>query len=199
MRCPSCESTKHVVTETKRASVNGPEDALRRRRMCSDCGHSWVTTERIDRWDPHKREWEGRGPELPPLPPKEQKPRQQKPAAFWPVAMDAAHDYLQGIDGMVCNSFLAWWNDSRRSKHGANAAWTVAAFRLNAERVRRLAYWQQQLLVNAGIEHGWQALNPNYLRDELARPPLPPGSAGFGPKSSGLAGALALIEGGKDA
>lgn len=196
MRCPECDSTANWCRETKRATVVTPEDALRRRRVCRDCGHEWSTTERQDRWDPHRREWVGHQPaELPPLPPPKPAKQRRASATFHPVDMDAAADLLVGIPPDVATVFLDWWNGSRRSKHGTKAAWTRAAFKMSADRVKKLVHWQQVLLTNAGVEFGWQALNPTYLRDELAKGE-PRHGAGFKPQSSGLAGALAIIEGG---
>ena len=198
MRCPNCRSTAHFCRETKRATIVEPEDAYRRRRVCRDCGHEWVTTERQDRWDPALKQWVGHQPaELPSLPaPAKPGRARNAAAAFFPVAMEDAAELLLGIPAEVATSFLDWWNGSRRSKHGTRAAWTQGAFRMSAERVKKLALWQQMLLVQAGVEHGWQALNPTYVRDELAKgQPRQPG-ADFVPQSRGLAGALAIIEGG---
>lgn len=200
MRCPNCRSTGHFCRETKRATIVEPEDAYRRRRVCRECGHEWITTERTDRWDPHRREWVGhQAPELPPVPPPAEagtrRGRSSKPAAFFPVVMGDAAELLLGIPPDVATMFLDWWNGSRRSKHGTQAAWTRGAFRMSAERVKKLVHWQQVLLVSAGVEHGWQALNPTYVRDELAKGE-PVRGAGFVPQSRGLAGALAIIDGG---
>jgi hypothetical protein len=65
---------------------------------------------------------------------------------------------------------VQWWNESRRSKHKGNATWTEAAWQASVSRVAALPQAQQMLLAQAGVEHGWQALKPEYIKDELARP-----------------------------
>jgi hypothetical protein len=123
-------------------------------------------------------------------------PKPDKPAAFYPVGMADAAEILVGIPPTIAADFLEWWNSSRRSKHGTRAAWTARAFSQSAERVKALPEWAQTLLVNAGIEHGWQSLQSSYIQGELAQGP-PGQGAGFRPQSQGLAGALSIIEGGK--
>jgi len=199
MRCPNCQSTSHICTETKRCTVVNTEDSYKRKRICQECGHQWTTTERIDKWDNDQRQWTGHAePELPKVPGpavRAKEPRQGKPAAsrFHPITLEQVAGTLLGIPPDVCELLLEWWNNSRRSRHGASAAWTEKAFTMSAERVKKLAHWQQVALVTAGVEHGWQALNPNYSRDLLANPPR---QSGFQPQSQGLAGALAIIQGG---
>jgi hypothetical protein len=65
-----------------------------------------------------------------------------------------------------------WWNESRWGKHRTQATWTQAAFTLSANRVMDLVGKGQghtaRALVDAGIEHGWQALKPEYLRGPIA-------------------------------
>jgi len=198
MRCPKCQSTGNFSTATKRCTVNSSEDSLKRKRICRDCGAQWTTTERIDKWDNDLRQWTGHTePELPKVDPvvRTREPRQSRPAAsrFHPVTLEQAADQLLGIPPDVCQLLLEWWNNSRRSKHGASAAWTEKAFTMSVERVKKLVHWQQVVLTNAGIEHGWQALNPNYCKDLLAKSPR---QGGFTPQSQGLAGALAILQGG---
>jgi hypothetical protein len=65
---------------------------------------------------------------------------------------------------------VQWWNESRRSKHGAKATWTPAAWQASVLRVSRLPIEHQLALCRAGVEHGWQALKPEYLKDELTKP-----------------------------
>lgn len=200
MRCPQCQSTGNFATETKRCTVSSSEDSLKRRRICRDCGAQWTTTERIDKWDHGRRMWTGHAePELPVIPDsavvRTREPRQSRPAAsrFHPVTLEQVADILLGIPPEACQMLLEWWNNSRRSKHGASAAWTEKAFAMSAERVKKLPHWQQLALTRAGIEHGWQALNPSYCKDLLAKPPR---QGGYQPQSQGLAGALAIIQGG---
>jgi hypothetical protein len=65
---------------------------------------------------------------------------------------------------------VQWWNESRKSRHGVKATWTEAAWKASVYRVANLPECQQVLLCKAGVEHGWQALKPEYLKDELAKP-----------------------------
>ena len=198
MRCPKCNLTSNFVIETKRCTVIFTEDSLKRRRVCKSCATRWTTTEVIGLFDNRMGEWTGRAePELPKVDPvvRTREPRQSRPAAskFHPIALEQVADILLGIPGDVCQLLLEWWNDSRRSKHGASAAWTEKAFTMSVERVKKLVHWQQVVLTNAGIEHGWQALNPSYCKDLLAKPPR---QGGFTPQSQGLAGALSILQGG---
>lgn len=65
---------------------------------------------------------------------------------------------------------VEWWNVSRRHKHGSSAAWSFAAFQGSVHRLEKLPPHQQVLLAQAGVEHGWQALKPEYVKEELAKP-----------------------------
>ena len=65
---------------------------------------------------------------------------------------------------------VQWWNESRKSRHGVKATWTEAAWKASVYRVANLPECQQVLLCKAGVEHGWQSLKPEYLKDELAKP-----------------------------
>ena len=207
MRCPECDSTSNLATETKRATVASLQDAFKRRRICRDCGAQWTTTERIDKWDFDLKQWTGHaGPDPEPRLPKvsEQtvvrtrpRPQRAKPAAFHPVALEQAAGVLLGIPADVCLMVLEWWNNSRRSKHGASATWTEKAFTMSVDRVKKLPHGQQVMLAQAGVEHGWQSLNPSYCKDLLAQQQQQQQRhGGFRPQSQGLAGALAIIQGG---
>lgn len=199
MRCSKCQSTSSLIMETKRCTVANPDDSLKRVRLCKKCAHKWITTEVTGIFDRRMSEWTGHPePQLPEVPDpvvRTTEPRQTRPAAsrFYPIIMEQVADQLLGIPPEVCLLLLEWWNNSRRSKHGTAAAWTERAFINSAERVKKLPHWQQLALTNAGIEHGWQALNPTYCRDLLAKPPR---QGGFQPQSQGLAGALAILQGG---
>ena len=201
MKCPSCGSFRTYCRTTQRCTINSPEDALRRNRVCHECNHKWSTTERVDEWDRQTKSWKGHspGPQLPPssmTSKRSRSPKAAKPAAFYPVGMADAADILVGIPPTIAADFLEWWNSSRRSKHGPRAAWTRRAFIQSAQRVKDLPEWAQTLLVNAGIEHGWQALQSSYIQGALDKGP-PGQGAGFRPQSQGLAGALSIIEGGR--
>ena len=80
---------------------------------------------------------------------------------------------------------VEWWNVSRLSKHGKAAVWSELAFCLTCRRVGKLPPWQQRALTEAGIEHGWQTLKPEYIKD--TRPPI---SAGLVPKSTAMQEAI---------
>ena len=201
MKCPSCGSFRTFCRTTQRCTINSPEDSLRRNRVCHECQHRWTTTERPDEWDRQTKAWKGHGPG-PQLPPdsmtskRSKAPKPSKPSSYHPVAMTEAAPILVGIPPEIAVDFLEWWNSSRRSKHGRRATWTERAFAQSAERVKALPKWAQKLLVAAGIEHGWQALNPSYIQEQLDKGP-PGQSHGFRPQSQGLASALSIIQGGR--
>ena len=79
-------------------------------------------------------------------------------------------DCLVNVVAEVQPLLVQWWNESRKSKHKGNATWTEAAWQASVQRVSKLPHWQQVVLAQAGVEHGWQALKPEYLKDELAKP-----------------------------
>ena len=211
MRCPKCNMTNNFVIETKRCTLAANEDSLKRRRVCKTCATRWTTTERIDKWDFDLQRWTGHqsGPDPEPQLPKvpeppvartRSRPQRAKPAAFHPVALEQVAGVLLGIPADVCVMVLEWWNSSRRSKHGASATWTEKAFTMSVDRVKKLPHGQQVMLAQAGIEHGWQALNPSYCKELLAQQQKQQQRhGGFRPQSQGLAGALAIIQGGKGA
>jgi hypothetical protein len=194
MRCEKCGSTSNLTLETRRVSFQSPDDGLKRKRLCRSCGHEWITTERVDRFDRRLKQWDGHPADRAQATarPRARRARQKKPAAFWPVTMEQAADDLLGIPADVGSTFLEWWNNSRRSKHASGAAWTQAAFRGSANRVKALPHWQQAILVQAGVEHGWQALYPSYIKERLMQQQR---GAGWRPQSAGLAGALSVIQG----
>lgn len=204
MRCPKCQSTNNVATQTRRCTIRESQDAFKRTRICRDCGAQWATTERIDKYDFDLQEWTGHvalepEPELPVVPKPAPRPQRIKPAVFHPVSIDEVAGIVVGIPADVCLLLCEWWNNSRRSKHGTAAAWTERAFTMSVERVKKLPHGQQHMLVNAGIEHGWQSLNPSYCKELLAQQQQQQQRhGGFRPQSSGLAGALAIIQGGGD-
>lgn len=80
---------------------------------------------------------------------------------------------------------VEWWNVSRQHKHGAHATWSEFAWSLTVKRVAKLPVWQQVALAEAGIEHGWQTLKPEYIRD--LKPPM---DAGLQPKSTAMQEAI---------
>jgi hypothetical protein len=73
-----------------------------------------------------------------------------------------------GLPPALFDKLLTWWNESRWVRHRTQAAWTRVAFTLSAGRVAFLCqqgrHDMARALVDGGIEHGWQALKPEYLR-----------------------------------
>ena len=94
------------------------------------------------------------------------------PAPNRMIPLTGAEPWLQActydVPSPMLDDLLKWWNESRWEKHRTNATWTQAAFTLSAKRVDLLCKQGQQhlarKLVDGGIEHGWQALKPEYLR-----------------------------------
>jgi hypothetical protein len=80
---------------------------------------------------------------------------------------------------------VEWWNVSRRQKHGNHAAWSERAWQLTINRVALLPAWQQLALAEAGIEHGWQTLKPQYIRDVK-----PPTGSALAPQSTAMQEAI---------
>lgn len=170
MNCPKCGHAFSRVLDTTRV-----QQGLRRYRVCSDrkCRHKFRTLERIEEWDYMIRDYIQPG-DIRPVPvlgavpdPPEDRIAAKRREPY------VAHINDAGIATLVPEAqplVVEWWNVSRRSKHGARAAWTYPAFHASVCRVALLPTHQQVLLAQAGVEHGWQALKPAYLQDELAKP-----------------------------
>lgn len=167
MNCPKCNHEQSRVIDLKRKS-----DGLRRGRICAGCGHKFNTLERVEIWDPTLHGYvapgEGR-PALEVVPDHFVEPTKK-------VAATARHE--ASVDE-ECVSFVSpearlllvqWWNESRKSKHGAKATWTRAAWEASVQRVSSMPTDMQLALCRAGVEHGWQALKLDYIKDELAKP-----------------------------
>lgn len=131
--------------------------------------------------------------------------RSSKPAAFWPITMAQAVPYLGApgtdlvpIPGDICLSVLDWWNESRRSKHGARCVWTEKAFAKSCRRLASLPHWQQRLLVDKAVENGWMGLDVSFIETEIQRltREQQQRQRPHGPQSPQLRDALVLIEGG---
>jgi hypothetical protein len=95
------------------------------------------------------------------------------------------HQAMRAVAPDVQPMLVEWWNVSRLQKHGNKAVWTELAFTFSVRRVALLPPWKQQVLAEAGIEHGWQALKPEYIKDAPA-----PASSGLAPKSSAMQEAI---------
>jgi transcription elongation factor Elf1 len=181
MNCPSCGHIQSRVIDTQRK-----RDGLRRHRVCSKCGHRYQTLERIELWDPAVHGYVAvvdeqdpvvkafaemggnvvRLDRVNPQPVEEPAAAKKRPSnRRWHPA---------GVPAGVCEEaaplLLEWWNESRRLKHGGQAVWSERAWLASVDRVIALPNWQQMLLCHAGVEHGWQALKPEYLKEELAKP-----------------------------
>lgn len=166
MNCPSCGHIQSRVIDTQRK-----RDGLRRHRVCSQCGHRYQTLERIELWDPavHSYVASEQRPALAVVPDHAvEVPKKVAATARHQASLD--DDYLVNVCAEAQPLLVQWWNESRKSKHRANATWTKAAWEASVQRVSALPSWQQVLLANAGVEHGWQALKPEYLKEELAKP-----------------------------
>lgn len=177
MNCPKCNHEQSRVIDLKRKS-----DGLRRGRICAGCGHKFNTLERIEIWDPTLHGYVA--------PVDERDPVVKAFAEMGgnvvrldhvgepnkKVAATARH---QASVDEECVSFVSpearlllvqWWNESRKSKHGAKATWTRAAWEASVQRVANMPTDLQLALCRAGVEHGWQALKLDYIKDELAKP-----------------------------
>ena len=167
MNCPSCDHTQSRVIETIRV-----RDGLRRHRICSKCRHKFSTLEQVALWDPTLNGYVSVVEERPALAvvPDHSAAAPKKVAATGRHQASLDDDCLVNVCAEAQLLMVQWWNESRKSKHRANATWTKAAWEASVQRVAALPKWQQMLLAHAGVEHGWQALKPEYLKDELAKP-----------------------------
>lgn len=167
MNCPSCDHTQSRVIETIRV-----RDGLRRHRICSKCRHKFSTLEQVALWDPTLHGYVAAVEERPPLAvvPDHFVEAPKKVAATSRHQASLDEDCLVNVCAEAQPLLVQWWNESRKSKHRANATWTKAAWEASVQRVASLPSWQQVLLAQAGVEHGWQALKPDYLKQELVKP-----------------------------
>jgi hypothetical protein len=185
MNCPYCGNPRNRVLETR--NFQG-ENAIRRRHACRGCGEPFTTIQRIEAY--HSGGWQPVPLAAVPNP----KPALPAPAAPRRRAASPAPDRLHPIAGdepwlerlnlppELMTDLLKWWNESRWGKHRLAATWTQAAFTLSANRVGILCqqgmHWNARALVDAGIEHGWQALKPEYLRGTVTASPPAAAPAG---------------------
>jgi hypothetical protein len=170
MNCPKCGGTSNRILDTIRV-----REGIRRHRICNGkrCRHKFATLERIEEWDPGIQSYVAVAPDQPaPLAPVIRL-QQDRPAAAAKTQRHAAsldEDCLVNVCSEAQPLLVEWWNVSRKSKHGAKAAWSEAAWLSSVARVAKLPAWQQVLLARAGVEHGWQTLKPEYMKDELTAP-----------------------------
>jgi hypothetical protein len=119
--------------------------------------------------------------------------KQRAAAAFWPVTPDQAGEDLRRLPSELQEDILRWWNESRRSKWGSKASWTERAFSLSVNRVIAFASGYPKtarLMVEGGIEHGWQALKPEYLQGGAPLSASTANGAGPMPKDPAMLSAL---------
>ena len=170
MNCPKCGNESSRIIETIRVA-----QGLRRHRICNNkrCRHKFRTLERIEEWDHVIRNYVAAPIDAPAKQPSnviQLQQQEQKVAASKRYAASLGEDCLVNVCSEAQPLVVQWWNESRRSKHGSKATWTETAWQSSVFRVSKLPAWQQVLLARAGVEHGWQALKPEYIKDELAQP-----------------------------
>ena len=167
MNCPDCNHHNTRVTDTVRVA-----DGIRRYRTCRKCGHRFATLERIEHWDNSTGMYVLAENAPAPLAVVPAPLEDEQPVAAKRTNTRRWHPI--GVPVGVCEEaaplLLEWWNESRRLKHKGNAVWSEKAWLASVERVKALAPHQQVALCQAGVEQGWQALKPEYLKEELARP-----------------------------
>ena len=181
--CPHCQHPHNRVLETR---DDPSSNAIRRRHACRGCGKAFTTIQRIEAfqdgaWQPVALAAVPNPQPVAPAVAYNPRPVYAAEAAPRRRAASPAPDRLHPIAGdepwlerwgdlppELMADLLRWWNESRWGKHRLAATWTQAAFTLSANRVGVLCqhgmHWNARALVEAGIEHGWQALKPEYLR-----------------------------------
>lgn len=172
MMCPHCGHKKSRVTNT-----DDRDEYILRYRMCLKCAKPWTTIERLSVYVgraaghvevelPPGRLEPLRAPVPAPQQPAtaELQPVKKKPGRPSLVRFIPADDYpLFGIREELRPLLLQWWRESRWSKHRSKATWTEAAWQASLKRVSEQSPAYQRQLVEAGVEFGWQALDPKYL------------------------------------
>lgn len=187
MLCPHCQHPHNRVLETREDSS---ANAIRRRHACRGCGKAFTTIQRVEAFQ--DGEWQpvalAAVPDPKPAPPAPAAPRRRAassaPDRLHPLTGD--EDFLKifwvHLPTALLLDLFRWWNESRWGKHRTQATWTQAAFTLSANRVMDLVGKGQghkaRALVDAGIEHGWQALKPEYLRGPITASPPAAAPAG---------------------
>jgi len=172
MNCPHCHHPRSRVLETRESAS---ENAVRRRHACRVCGKSFTTVQRVEvyqdgAWQPAPLAVVP-DPKPAPLAPVAPRRRAASPAPDRLHPLAGNEDFLRVFANEMpvplFRDLLRWWNESRWGKHRAQATWTQAAFTLSANRVISLLREGRagvaHALVDGGIEHGWQALKPEYL------------------------------------
>lgn len=163
MNCPHCGDTENRVVEARDHGNH-----VRRSRLCRGCGRTFTTAERVSTYWGRRQGWVDQvdQPEpaplhvvaSPPAAPEEKVARKPRGARFMPKSIDDDR-----IDKEAKKLLLEWWTEARWSRHKSRATWTEAAWRASLERVAQLPARQQIQLAQGGVEHGWQALKPDYV------------------------------------
>lgn len=154
MKCPQCGDLYTKVLQTIRN-----ENGLRRTRVCAvkGCSHRFHTMERVEVYDYVIGDYVEPGPgKVVPI-------KEKRPARSKRFAASLDHPAMTAIDPGAQPLLVEWWNVARWSKHQGRATWTEAAWEGSLSRVAALPHWKQVRLAAAGVEHGWQALKPEYL------------------------------------
>lgn len=118
-------------------------------------------------------------PDVPAAP--AESPKRKRSASgsrYWDLSPEDVATDLEGLPASLAAGLLSWWNEARRSKHGARATWTRAAWQGSVARVRALHQQNPadaERLVQAGVESGWQALKADYLQPIAGRVGAPLG------------------------
>lgn len=167
MNCPKCSHEQSRVIDIKRKP-----DGLRRGRICSACGYKFNTLERVEVWDAALHGYVSPTESVPALAvvPSHVVEVPKKVAATARHQASLDEDCLVNVCAEAQPLLVQWWNESRKSKHGAKATWTRAAWEASVQRVANMPTDLQLALCRAGVEHGWQALKLDYIKDELAKP-----------------------------
>lgn len=181
MNCPHCDHPESRVTETRAGN-----EADRRIRQCRSCAKTFTTLERVAVYAGRAAGYiEAGGLAL-----LEDDDPEPMPVVVTPAATGSFHpvvvgDELSALPVDVRQLLVEWWNNSRRSKHKSSATWTRNAWLMTVKRIASLPEWQQRALAAAGVEHGWQTLKTEYIKDVP-----PPVEAGLLPKSTAMQEAI---------
>lgn len=76
----------------------------------------------------------------------------------------------------LAEKVVDWWAVSRRQKHGRKAVWSERAFRSSLNRLvalYRANPAKADYLAERGLEHGWQALDPQFVEGDKAYQDIP--------------------------
>jgi hypothetical protein len=182
MLCPHCGHPESRITETR-----STDNYDRRIRLCRGCAKTFQTLERVAVHAGRAVgyiEVDSSAGQLgdPPEDPEPIAAAKRAAADFHPVVVGAE---LNDVTAIARPLLVEWWNESRRSKHRRQATWTRAAWLMTVKRVAALPDWQQLALAQAGVEHGWQTLKTEYIKDAQ-----PPAEAGMVPKNHAMQEAI---------